>query len=60
VLSRSHDCRLGDLVHDVVDRLEAKLGRSLEWSAWAHRDTDHPHAHLVLKIDTERERKQLA
>jgi hypothetical protein len=58
-LSPSHDCRLGELVHDVVDRLEAKLGRSLEWSAWVHRDTDNPHAHLVIRYDGGRQREQL-
>ena len=62
VLSPSHDCRLSDLVHDLVDRLEQRTGTTLQWSAWVHRDTDHPHAHLVVRADglTEREIKHLA
>jgi hypothetical protein len=51
VLSPSHDCRLGDLVHDVVDRLEERLGRSPQWSAWAHRDTVNPNAHLIIRTE---------
>jgi type IV secretory pathway VirD2 relaxase len=32
-----------------MDALERQLGQQLEWSAWSHRDTNHPHVHVVLK-----------
>jgi type IV secretory pathway VirD2 relaxase len=34
-----------------VDRIEQQLGHELKWSAWAHRDTANPHAHLILRTD---------
>jgi type IV secretory pathway VirD2 relaxase len=30
-------------------RVERDLGRKLEWAAVNHRDTDHPHAHIILR-----------
>jgi hypothetical protein len=60
ILSPSHDCLLSDLVHGVVDRLEDRRGRSLQWAAWAHRDhPDHPHVHLVIKASDERDKREL-
>jgi hypothetical protein len=51
MLSPSHDCRLSDLLHDVVERLEQERSETLQWAGWVHRDTDHPHAHLVIRTD---------
>ena len=34
---------------DYADRLSAELGTPLEWVAAAHRNTDHPHVHLVVR-----------
>jgi hypothetical protein len=50
-LAPSHDCRLSDLVHSVVERLEQRTGAPLQWAAWVHRDTEHAHAHLILRAD---------
>jgi hypothetical protein len=57
----SHDCRLGDLVYAIVDRLEQTRGETVHFAAFAHRDTDHPHAHLIIRGDglSERELRDL-
>lgn len=46
-------------MHSVVDRLEERLGRSLQWSAWGHRDTGNPHLHLVIRYEGGRQREEL-
>lgn len=37
------------LVRDLLRRMENDLGRSLEWVAVSHFNTEHPHAHVVLR-----------
>jgi type IV secretory pathway VirD2 relaxase len=32
-----------------MQRVERELGRSLEWAAANHWDTEHPHAHVVVR-----------
>ncbi len=36
-------------VRELMQRVERELGRSLEWAAVNHWDTDHPHAHVVVR-----------
>jgi type IV secretory pathway VirD2 relaxase len=36
-------------VRALMARVERDLGRKLEWAAVNHHDTDHPHAHIVLR-----------
>lgn len=36
-------------VRDLVSVIERDLGSKLEWLGAIHRDTDHPHAHLVIR-----------
>jgi type IV secretory pathway VirD2 relaxase len=36
-------------VRSFMGRVEKDLGRKLEWTAVNHHDTDHPHAHIVLR-----------
>jgi type IV secretory pathway VirD2 relaxase len=36
-------------VRTLMARVERDLGRKLEWAAVNHYDTDHPHAHLVVR-----------
>ncbi len=36
-------------VRELMQRVERELGRSLEWGAVNHWDTDHPHAHVVVR-----------
>lgn len=38
-----------DFVRRTMDRVEKDLGRKLEWAAVNHHDTDHPHAHVVVR-----------
>ncbi len=41
------------LTRDVMSRAQADLGRSLEWVAVAHFNTEHPHVHVALRgLDT--------
>jgi hypothetical protein len=37
------------LTRDVMTGMENDLGLSLEWAAVVHRNTDHPHVHVVLR-----------
>ena len=37
------------LTRDVMAAMENDLGLSLEWAAVVHRNTDHPHVHVVLR-----------
>jgi type IV secretory pathway VirD2 relaxase len=36
-------------VRELMQRVERELGRSLEWAAANHYDSDHPHAHVVVR-----------
>lgn len=36
-------------VRSLMGRIERDLGRRLEWAAVNHYDTEHPHAHLVVR-----------
>jgi hypothetical protein len=40
---------LEQLVRELMRRVEADLGRKLEWAAVNHHNTEHPHAHIVLR-----------
>jgi type IV secretory pathway VirD2 relaxase len=40
---------LTDYVRRLMARVERDLGRKLEWLAVNHFDTEHPHAHLVIR-----------
>jgi type IV secretory pathway VirD2 relaxase len=40
---------LTEYVRTLMGRVERDLGRKLEWAAVNHFDTDHPHAHLVVR-----------
>jgi type IV secretory pathway VirD2 relaxase len=40
---------LTDFVHRLMARVERDLGRRLEWAAVNHHDTEHPHAHVVVR-----------
>jgi type IV secretory pathway VirD2 relaxase len=40
---------LEHLVRELMRRMEADLGRKLEWAAVNHHNTEHPHAHIVLR-----------
>jgi type IV secretory pathway VirD2 relaxase len=44
-----HALDLEDYVRQWMRRVERELGRSLEWAAANHFDTDHPHAHVVVR-----------
>jgi type IV secretory pathway VirD2 relaxase len=47
---------LGDLkpfVRDLIAQAERDLGARLEWVAADHYDTDHPHAHVVVRGRTD-------
>lgn len=37
------------LTRDVMSRMQADLGTSLEWVAVAHFNTEHPHVHVALR-----------
>jgi hypothetical protein len=38
---------------DLVDELEKQTGTRIEWAGIVHRNTDHPHAHLIVRGRTE-------
>jgi type IV secretory pathway VirD2 relaxase len=40
---------LTDYIRRYMKRVEKDLGRRLEWAAVNHYDTDHPHAHIVIR-----------
>jgi type IV secretory pathway VirD2 relaxase len=40
---------LTDYVRRLMTRVERDLGRRLEWAAVNHHDTDHPHAHVIIR-----------
>lgn len=40
---------LEQLVRELMRRMEADLGRKLEWAAVNHHNTEHPHTHIVLR-----------
>jgi type IV secretory pathway VirD2 relaxase len=40
---------LTDYIRRLMARVERDLGRKLEWLAVNHFDTDHPHAHIVIR-----------
>jgi type IV secretory pathway VirD2 relaxase len=45
---------LTDYVRRLMTRAERDLGRKLEWAAVNHHNTDHPHAHIVIRgVDRE-------
>jgi type IV secretory pathway VirD2 relaxase len=45
---------LTDYVRRLMAAVEQDLGRKLEWAAVNHHDTDHPHAHIVIRgVDLE-------
>jgi type IV secretory pathway VirD2 relaxase len=37
------------LTQDVMAAVEADVGRSLQWEAVVHRNTEHAHAHVILR-----------
>ena len=45
----ARDLDLQGYVRDLMKRVECDLGRSLEWAAVDHHDTDHPHAHVIVR-----------
>jgi type IV secretory pathway VirD2 relaxase len=45
----ARDLDLTDYVRDLMKRVECDLGRSLEWAAVNHHDTEHPHAHVIVR-----------
>ena len=48
------DLELTGYVRDLMGRVERDLGRPIEWAAVNHHDTDHPHAHIVVRgVDLE-------
>jgi hypothetical protein len=52
ILSPENSDAVGDLTgytREVMVRAETELGRSLQWVAVNHWDTDNPHTHIVLR-----------
>jgi type IV secretory pathway VirD2 relaxase len=45
----ARDLDLTDYVRELMKRVECDVGRSLEWAAVNHHDSDHPHAHVVVR-----------
>jgi type IV secretory pathway VirD2 relaxase len=45
----ARDLDLTDYVRELMKRVECDLGRHVEWAAVNHHDTDHPHAHVVVR-----------
>jgi len=43
------DLNLTDYVRRLMTQVERDLGRKLEWAAVNHYNTDHPHAHIVVR-----------
>jgi hypothetical protein len=39
----------GRTASDMMTALEAELGSKLQWAGVVHRNTDHPHAHLIVR-----------
>jgi type IV secretory pathway VirD2 relaxase len=44
-----HDLDLTAYCRSLMSRVERDLGRRIEWAAVNHYDTDHPHAHVVVR-----------
>jgi type IV secretory pathway VirD2 relaxase len=52
---RGHDLDLRAHARELADHIERDLGRRLEWVAIDHKDTPHPHVHLLIRgVDRER------
>ena len=49
VSPESPDADLRKLVRDTMKSADASTGRSLEWVAAVHTNTDHPHAHIAIR-----------
>ncbi len=45
----ARDLDLTDYVRELMKRVECDLGRSIEWAAVNHHDTEHPHAHVIVR-----------
>jgi hypothetical protein len=45
----ARDLDLTGYVRDLMKRVECDLGRSIEWAAVNHHDTEHPHAHVIVR-----------
>jgi type IV secretory pathway VirD2 relaxase len=45
----ARDLDFSGYVRELMKRVECDLGRSLEWAAVNHHDTDHPHAHVIVR-----------
>ena len=45
----AQDLDLTVYVRDLMKRVESDLGRSIEWAAVNHHDTEHPHAHVIVR-----------
>jgi type IV secretory pathway VirD2 relaxase len=43
------DLDLTSYVRELMVRVERDLGRSIEWAAVNHHDTEHPHAHVIVR-----------
>jgi type IV secretory pathway VirD2 relaxase len=43
------ELNLTDYVRQFMARVERDLGRKLEWGAVNHYDTEHPHAHILIR-----------
>jgi len=49
------ELELTDYVRRLMVRVARDLGRPIEWAAVNHHDTEHPHAHVVVRgVDLER------
>ena len=47
-------------VRELMQRVDRELGRKLEWAAVNHWDTEHPHAHVVVRgVDSRHGRRVL-
>lgn len=44
---------MNQLVRDLMQRMEVDVDRKLQWAAVSHFNTEHPHAHVVLRGITE-------
>jgi hypothetical protein len=45
----AHDLDLTSTSGKLMARVERDLGRSIEWAAINHHDTEHPHAHVIVR-----------
>jgi type IV secretory pathway VirD2 relaxase len=43
----------GKAAEDLIAELEKRTGDRVEWAGIVHRNTDHPHAHLIIRGRTE-------